>query len=388
MNIALVLQRFDPRRGGLEHWAWQFATHLIDLGHQVHVVASEFTDEASGMKLVLHRIAPSSSPLGRAAAMERMLRSLDVDVIHDMGCGWYADIFHPQGGSSLALWEQNLLRIPRWRQIRFWREKRYREQAEIEKRQHTRRGAMIVPVSEMDRVNFLRLHNLREEQLHRIYNGVDTERFSPERCTELREPMRLQLKCQDNETLFLLVALNLRLKNAETAIRAFARLIAGGAKSRLLIVGGKRPAPFIKLASKLGISDFVVFINHTDDIGSYYGAADVYLQPTWYDPCSLAMLEALSCGLPVITTRFNGAAELIQEGISGFICHNPADACALALKMNELQDALLRGSMATAARSVALENSFERNMREFLELYSRIISIKQRDRKGAITLKA
>ena len=44
----------------------------------------------------------------------------------------------------------------------------------------------------------------------------------------------------------------------------------------------------------------------------YYAAADLYVHPTFYDPCSLVVLEAAACGLPIITSRYNGAAELFR----------------------------------------------------------------------------
>ena len=69
-----------------------------------------------------------------------MLPKLGLDVVHDNGIGWQADIIQPHAGSTIALWEHNLMRIPKWRQIRFWRERRYRELEEIERRQHASRA--------------------------------------------------------------------------------------------------------------------------------------------------------------------------------------------------------------------------------------------------------
>lgn len=151
MKVGLVLEHFDPARGGLENWTWQFADRLGKRGYEVHVIACDF---AAGGRVVGHEVPGSPSPWKRAEAMEHVLRKLDLDVIHDMGGGWLADIFHPHGGSTLASWEHNLLRIPRWRQFRLWREKRYREQAAIEKRQHKTDGAVIVAVSGMVRDHF------------------------------------------------------------------------------------------------------------------------------------------------------------------------------------------------------------------------------------------
>ena len=378
MKIGLVLEHFDPRRGGLEHWTWQFAGRLTGLGHEVHIVACDFVKPDSGIPVVWHPVEQAPSPLQRAAGFERVLRTLPLDVIHDMGCGWHADIFHPHGGSTRAGHEHNLMRIPRWRQIRFWREKRYRETAEIERRQHARKEALIVAVSKMVREHFRALHGVPLDRVRLIQNGVDTERFSRDHCAGLRDPQRAALGCRKNETLFLLVAHNLLLKNAGAAMRAFSLLAARGAQARLVIVGGKRPKPFVRLAQKLGHADRITFLEAAEDVRPYYAAADVYLHPTWYDPCSLVVLEALACGLPVITTRFNGASELMVDGEQGFLISNPADNTALAERMAASLDPDLRSKMGASARRLAEQNTMDRQTAEFLALYQEVAARKKR----------
>src|SRR6478672_11801354 len=106
--------------------------------------------------------------------------------------GWSADIIHPHGGSTRALWEHNLLRIPKWRQIRFWREKRYRELAELERRQLANEKAIIVAVSQMVVRHFEEYHSLPASRMRVIYNGVDTDRFTPSIREEHRETTRRQ----------------------------------------------------------------------------------------------------------------------------------------------------------------------------------------------------
>lgn len=372
MKIGLVLEHFDPQRGGLEHWTWQFAGRLAALGHEVHVVACDFAKPDAGMPVILHPVEPSRAPLRRAAAFEQALRKLELDVIHDMGGGWYADVFHAHGGSTKASHEQSLMRIPRWRRIRFWREKRYREQSEIERLQHAREKALIVAVSQMDRDYFHTLHNVPVERIRRIYNGVDADKFSPQECSAHREPTRRLLECADDETVFLSVGYDLRRKNAESAIRALSLVVSGGASARLVIVGGKRPEPFVRLARKLGLSERVALIEGVADVRPYFAAADAYLHPSWYDPCSLAVVEAFACGLPVITTRFNGASELMADGEHGFILSDPADIAGLAKKMGELLNPELRARMGAAARSLALEHTLEKQTGRFLALYREI----------------
>lgn len=377
MKIGLVLEKFDPQMGGLEHWTWQFAQQLLARGHEAHVISFEANPAAAQSGLVLHRLKMPHSRLDRAEALERHLRTLTLDVIHDMGCGWYADIFHPHGGSTVALWEHNLMRIPRWRQIRFWRERRYREMAEIERRQLAIPCATIVAVSGMVQNHFETLHGVPKERMRLIYNGVDLEEFSPVHCATQRDPARQDLGIKD-EVLFVMVAHNLLLKNATALLQAAARLIQAGHPIRVLIAGGKRPKPFIQLARELGMEGQVIFREALEDPRPFYAAADIFVHPTWYDPCSLVVLEAWACALPVITTRYNGASELMTDGKDGLILGKPNDVAGLASLMTKLLDPQLRQQIGTAARELALGHSFEQQTTRFLELYEEVRQNKQR----------
>jgi len=372
LKIGLVLERFDPARGGLEHWTHQFAAELVSRGHEVHIVAFEFYPGASDDRIIAHQLEMPRARIERAEAIAAHLPSLGLDVVHDMGIGWHADIIHPHGGSTKALWEHNLLRIPKWRQIRFWREKRYRELAEIERRQLFESSAIIVAVSHMVKQHFEVLHRLPAARMRIIHNGVDVKRFTPESRHPLRAPTRRELGL-NGEVLFLMLAHNLLLKNAEAFIRAAGRLKAAGAPVRVVIAGGKKPEPFVRLAQKLGVTDVVSFFGLVDPI-PYYAAADVFAHPTWYDPCSLVTLEAAACGLPVITSRYNGASELMNDGREGFVIENPTDFTALASRMQDLLPAETRERMGGAGRAMANANTFEHQTTRFLELYQEIVA--------------
>lgn len=366
MKIALVLESFDPNRGGLEQWTWQFAQALGAHGCAVEVVcfSSEPRADFPGLKIHLVR-APEKSRITRAAALEQSLRELGADVIHDMGCGWHADIFHPHGGSTIAWREYNLRRFPAWRQIRFWQERRYREQAKIERRQLAG-DAFIVAVSPLVARHFHELHGLDPARLAVIENGVDTEKFQP-------APIISRTK---NETIFLLVAHNLVLKNAATALHALSRLRATGHPARLHIAGSKKSAWAARLAKKLGVADAVEFLGPVENMRELYARADACVHPTWYDPCSLVTLEAWACGLPVITTRCNGAADLMRDGAEGFVLDDPGDSAALAAAMQRLLEPSRRAEMGAAARELALANTFSHNVQQFVCLYKKIVARK------------
>ncbi len=376
MKVGLVLENFDPMRGGLEHWTFQFAKRLSAANCEVHIFACGFENAGSSGSMTFHKVENSPSPWKRAIHMEQALKSFPLDVIHDMGVGRFSDIFHPHGGSTIACWHHNLLRIPKWRQFRLWREKRYREQSAIEAYQIEKTRSTIVAVSKMVQTHFETLHKVGSERIRLIYNGVDTARFSLEASQMHRADRRAALGFTNQDTVFLLVAHNLLLKNAGATIRALAQMRGQGSSARLLIVGGKRQRPFLQMAEQAGIANSVTFLDVVEDIVPFYAVADVYVHPTWYDPCSLVVLEAFACGLPVITSRYNGVSELMQDPAHGRILEDPSDVSTLAECMGSLLDPKAREPISHRARELAMNHSLERQTQEFLDLYLEILSKK------------
>jgi UDP-glucose:(heptosyl)LPS alpha-1,3-glucosyltransferase len=120
------------------------------------------------------------------------------------------------------------------------------------------------------------------------------------------------------------------------------------------------------------LADRVTFVGTVADLVPYYAAADAYVHPTYYDPCSLVLLEAAASGLPIVTTRrHNGAAELFREGHEILTISDPSNGEALYEQIDALFNAGLRTNLGAAAREVAMRHPFERNVLEILQLYDR-----------------
>src|SRR5262249_41762459 len=101
-----------------------------------------------------------------------------------------------------------------------------------------------------------------------------------------------------------------------------------------------------------------------------YFAADFLVHPTFYDPCSLVVLEALACGLPVITSRFNGASELFTSPDAGYVVEDPHDHERLAGCMRRMLDPAARGACAQAARRASALWTFEHHYRQLLQVFA------------------
>jgi UDP-glucose:(heptosyl)LPS alpha-1,3-glucosyltransferase len=372
MRIGLVIPSFDPRRGGAEQWTWQFARLLARRGEEVHVLASQYRSQSDDVTLERHLLPRTHSRLAWAAAAEAAARKLKLDIVHDMGSGRYCDVFQPHGGSRKANLEQNLKLCSDWvrpvKRFSMGFLPRYREFRKLAREQFRQDGRIFLALSRMVAHDFMRFHEVPWEHIRIVYNGVNIERFSPDLRALHRDRIRKKLGLRD-EVMVLIVAHNLPLKGVPTLLRAVGRLVRRGEPLRLVVAGGKRLAPYRRLAEQCGAGLAATFLGPVDDAAPYYAAADIYAQPTFYDPCSLVVLEALATGLPIITSRFNGAGELITPGREGYILQDPADTEEMENCLHELLDPQKRYPMQDAARRLAIAHSLDRNCDEILAVY-------------------
>ena len=377
MRIGLVVEQFDPLRGGKEQWSAQFASKLLERGHEVHVVASHFGDQVCTMPIVLHRLEGVRSQIEFAQAAERKLRSLSLDVVHDTGAGWYCDVFQPHGGSRRALADHNLLALPRWMQplkraVDRWLPRRRRFEA-VMARQYVDDGRILLALSRQTQADFQEIHGVPGERIRLGYNGVDPVRFSPEHRAEYRQAVRRWFGVDDDTLLLLIVAHNFPLKGVPMLLRAMGRFCAQRRPVHLAVVGGKRLRRYERAAARLGAASAVTFTGTVRDTVPFYAAADVYVHPTFHDSCSLVVLEALASGLPVVTSSLNGAAELLSEGVEGYVLPDPASVDDLLAGLEPLFDPAVRRRMGQAARRLALEHTLERNVNEVLAVYEEVV---------------
>ena len=377
MRVALVLEQFDPPLGGLERWSWRFAAQLLQRGHEVHVVARRFSPQTLAMPVVAHRLEGAGSRLGLAEAARAKLFELAPDVIHDMGYGWYCDVFHPHSGSWASLSQRKLLLLPAWkRPLKRLVDRLLPRQREFRKllgRQYIDNGQLLVALSRTAADDFRRFHGVPDERIRVVYNGVDTERFSPEGRLRYRRKVRRRLGISDEKVVALIVAQNFRLKGVPALLRATSRLVSERLPVHLVVVGGKHLRPWRRMARRLRISEAVSFVGPQDETAPFYAAADLYVHPTFYDTCSLVVLEAAASGLPLITTRINGVSELLNDGIDSLLISDPADADELAQQMHLLLDESLRKKIGSAARQTALKHTLQRNVEEMLAVYQEAI---------------
>lgn len=212
------------------------------------------------------------------------------------------------------------------------------------------------------------------EKLHVIYSGVDTDLFHPRLRTGAREQARRRFGVPQDATLFLYVGSGFERKGVQQLLQAMAGL---GADSHLLVVGkDKRLRAFERAAADLGIAQRVRFAGPLTEVTAAYAAADAFVLPTLYDPFPNVVLEAMACGLPVITSTKSGGAELIEPGVNGYVC-DALDVPRLREHMRSLESRAQREAMGVQSRLRVEPFTLPRMADRYLELYRSVLGARQ-----------
>jgi UDP-glucose:(heptosyl)LPS alpha-1,3-glucosyltransferase len=231
-------------------------------------------------------------------------------------------------------------------------------------------GPVVVAISDYVVRQLKRHYALPDQRIRKIYNGVDPDGATPEEQATYRESIRREFDIASDQCLVLLVAHNYRLKGLQRWMEALAQLTRRGVSDlRCLVVGKGESARWHRLATQLGIAEILTFTGPSERVREFHYGADVFVHPTYYDPCSRVVLEAMAAGLPCVTTRWDGASEMIEDGVNGFVLPDTGLVEALADRVHRLRNPRLRKALGTAARSVVDAACMSRHTSEMLNLY-------------------
>lgn len=197
-----------------------------------------------------------------------------------------------------------------------------------------------------------------------IFNGVDAEAFSPEERQGGPEA-DLHILC---------VGRLIERKGQQHLLRAFARLRENcpGQELRLVLAGtGDAEAELKALAAELGLGAQVTFAGFVSrqEMPGLYRQADIFVLPSQQEGMSIALLEALAAGLPVVVSDTGGTQELVTAGENGLVTAW-GDVEGLEQALRELaQDAGKRQRLGTASRRRAMDFTWAAAARRHLELF-------------------
>ena len=381
IRFAIGIQNFTRRRGGAERYLCDLCSRMAGEGYDVHVYSERWQEEDP--RIHFHRVKTIPFPrslrlLSFAVKTTQAIRSGNYDISFGVGNTLEADVLQPHGGVHWA-WFWRSLRayesLPVWL-IKFLGRALNPKQwvnGWIENSPYRRERCLtFVAISDMVKRDMLRWYPLSEDRVTVVYNGVDLDRFHP-RNRQYREEIRKRYGIGEAFVL-LFVSNNFRMKGLNHLIKALASLKRKTPLPiKLLILGRDRQEPYRRLADRIGMSGDVLFAGSTDEPEKYYGAADLLVHPSFYDACSLTVLEALASGLPVITSSSNGASGVMHQGEEGYVLSDPRDEQDLEDKISRFLELERRVQASRAARALAEHYSEEKNWREMKAIFEKSI---------------
>lgn len=379
LNIALCYESVFPAKGGAETYLCDLSRNLVADSHEVHLYCCRWDDKSLPSSLIVHQLPASSGwrflrPWKFGQACLQALQGQHHDVTVGFDKTWGLDVLYPQGGLHAASQYHNRLKF------RTMPERLVADLGKcfdpaawsfrwLEHRQYLARQAPVIIVnSQMVQRHFQQFYGVGPDQLRMIHSAIDPKRFESTHREQERLAERQLWGIPPNHSVGLMVAMNYRLKGLEPLIRAAVNLPRDSLVT-LAIVGHPNTRRYERLAKSLGVADRFRFLGFRADPRTAYFAADFLVHPTFYDPCSLVVLEALACGLPVITSRYNGASELLKIPDCGLVIQDPHDAKELSRALIQMTISDYRRSASLAALEAAQRWTFDDHCRALVNVF-------------------
>jgi UDP-glucose:(heptosyl)LPS alpha-1,3-glucosyltransferase len=352
----LVVCRPLVFHGGVERATAGLLGGLVEHGDEVHLLSPGRDPALPG---VVHRrlvLPPAPAPLrplvlaaavsiargrGRWDVVQSHERTLAQDV-YRAGEGCHRAWLAARGRPGRALYNAVVLAI---------------------ERRLFRTTPRIVAIARAGKAEIESLYGVPPRRVDVVYNGVDLVRFHPASCARVRVSARAEARVPAGASALLFVGSGFERKGLGTALEALARIRAD---ARLIVLGRGNVDAYQAQARRLGIEERVIWLGARPDVERWYGAADVVVLPTTYEPFGNVHLEALASGVPIVTTSRAGGAEIVDDTRGAVVA--PGDPRALAEAVERL-GARSRDDLIAACRTAAEPFTYAAQVAGFHSVY-------------------
>lgn len=362
MKLALIRRQFAAV-GGAELYLQRLLTGLVTAGHEVHLYAERWQGAHPGV--IMHEVpvkaGRSLRPVVFAESVAKMLTDTTYDVVLSLERTVSQDVYRAGDGVHRVWLEQRKRFASWWRRPFVGLGAFHSNMKALEARTFDPANTRhIIVNSDMVRREILAHFPFPPERIHLVRNGVETARFQ----NQDRTAARARFGFTDQDYVLLFVGSGWERKGLGFLLQLMRRWQQTEQQVKLLVVGKGRlsgPAP-----------KNVILAGPMSQVEQAYAAADLMTFLPIYEPCANVIAEALASGLPVITSRFNGAGELIQPGINGDVLDDPSDISAI-------EKAIQSWRQKTSARPVPtdLPLDLDTNIRETLQLLEKVAAAKR-----------
>lgn len=239
------------------------------------------------------------------------------------------------------------------------------------------RSNKIIAVSDFTRRELLQYYKVKEGKIRVIHNGVDVNKFQP--ASDKRKAKE-ELGLNPEDIAILSVGRLYARKGLFNLIESMPAVVKRFRNAKFVISGKGQSNEMKKLvahAEKLGVRNSIIFTGYFPDkkLPKLYQAADVFAFSTFYENLPFAVLEALSTGLPVVTTHVGGIPEMIDNGENGFLVQ-PFNAKQLSDRiLYLLEHPAEANEMGFLARKIILERfDWRLIVKKVLRVYEEALS--------------
>lgn len=380
MKIALVKRRYSLRHGGSERYCVNLSRGLTARGHDVTVIGESIDDELTGevdfRPVKVNRLTSWTRNRSFAENCGREAKTGGFDVVYGLGRSLGLDAVRVTERLQ-SHWLNVYYRNPLNRRLQGLNP-RHRTLIGLERTIYrSPEVRRIVTQSRLDHRLVVEYYGVPEDKVRTVYNGVDHAAFHPG-LREHRDEIRGRHNIGADDPLLIFASMDFEGKGLRTILESIRDSRHRGA--RLLVLGTGPVKRFTRTARDLGVASRVEFAGRRNDIAKYYGAGDLFLLPTAYEPFPNVNLEAMACGLPALTTTTAGGADVIEHGengwlVSGVDARDEITACIDA-HLSLSADAGAR--MSRRCLETAGRMTVEENVRGTLDVFEEVLREKFR----------
>ncbi len=359
MNIALIVRKYQTS-GGTERFNYNLSKYLAQKGHHVNIFCEKYKIEPPNKNIKIVKVF--TLPLNRTVKTLTFSYSIykknfsNFDIVQGCGKIIKQDIYRAGGGfhklylkmsgkEVSTLYDKFIISLEK----------------KIYNIENTK---FVIAVSNFIKKNIVEEFNYPEERIRIFHNPVDLNIFNSK-----------NINFKNNKELkFLFVANNFKLKGLEsilTVLKYFDNFT-------LFVVGSDNINKFLsKIPEKLKSKILFLGEKKGEDLINLYKEADVLIHPTYFDPFANVCLEAMACGTPVITTKINGASEIIENYQDGIIIDHADNILQLKEAVENIfsNKELLLNMKKNCLKKIKLY-SIDRYVDRLLEFYREVKKVK------------
>lgn len=369
MKIAIVCY---PTFGGSGVVATELGTELAQRGHEIHFITYKqpVKLELLANHIHFHEVHVPEYPLFKYQPYELALSSKLVDVVKQFGIEvlhvHYAIPHAYAGYMAKKMLAEEGIYLPMVTTLHgtditlVGNHPFYKPAVTFS----INKSDVVTSVSQSLKDDTLRLFDIKVP-IEVVPNFINLEKQDKSKFTDCQR----EIMAENDEFIITHVSNFRKVKRIEDVVKVFYN-IQKSVPAKLMMVGeGPEKEPAEELCQQLGIEDKVIFFGNSDEVNKILCFTDLFLLPSEKESFGLAALEAMACGVPVISTNTGGLPEVNQHGVSGFLSTvgNVDEMTQNALKI--LKDKKIHQNFKTGAKESAAQFDIHKIVPLYENLY-------------------